>query len=360
MLELKQISKTYEGKPLLTNVSLSVASGETICLLGASGSGKSTLLRIIAGLESPEAGQVCWDGIDLASVPPHARDFGLVFQDYALFPHLSVYDNVAFGLRMKPNTKAQRHKGTKENKNLVSSSLGDFVLNSKSEIEHRVAEVLETVNLRGFESRRVTDLSGGEQQRVALARALAPRPRLLMFDEPLGALDRSLKEELLRELRSILHHTNIPAIYVTHDQEEAYAIADRILLLHEGVILREGTPAEVWADPRSAWAARFLNVGNVVGGKVSKVSGVRCQVETDFGVLKMQCKHGHGVGDRVSLLLRVSDAGTKLKAEAQDVVFNRDQFRVTLRGGLTVNLSTAPKVGAEISVAFAVECLGHA
>jgi ABC-type Fe3+/spermidine/putrescine transport system ATPase subunit len=340
MLELKNISKTYEGKPLLMNVSFSVAPGETICLLGASGSGKSTLLRIIAGLESPETGQVCWDGMDLAPLPPHTRDFGLVFQDYALFPHLNVFDNVAFGLKMRELPKV--------------------------EIETRVHEALEIVNLRGFESRRVTDLSGGEQQRVALARALAPRPRLLMFDEPLGALDRALKDDLLKEIRAILHRTNIPAIYVTHDQEEAYAIADRILLLHEGVILREGAPAEVWADPRSAWVAQFLGVGNVVEGKVvkvskvSKVSGGVCQVETAVGVLKMQCGHGHGVGDRVSLLLRESDAGTKLKAQVEDVVFNRDQFRVTLRGGLTVDLSTAPKFGSEISVTLSVECLGHA
>lgn len=368
MLQLNHISKTYEGKPLLMDVSLTVAPGETICLLGASGSGKSTLLRIIAGLESPDSGQVCWDGADLASTPPHLRDFGLVFQDYALFPHLNVFDNVAFGLRMKTNTKAQRNEATKENKNLVPSSLGDFVLNPKTEIERRVAEVLETVNLRGFESRRVTDLSGGEQQRVALARALAPRPRLLMFDEPLGALDRALKDDLLKEIRAILHHTNIPAIYVTHDQEEAYAIADRILLLHEGVILREGVPADVWADPMSAWVARFLGVGNVVEGDVSKVSGVRpalsevegCQVEIDIGVLKVECTHGHQVGDHVVLLLRQSEDGAKVKARVEDVVFNRDQFRVTLRGGLTVNLSTAPKVGSEVNVKFSVECLGHA
>lgn len=361
MLELIDISKTYDGKPLLTNVSLSVASGETICLLGASGSGKSTLLRIIAGIESPETGLVCWDGADLASTPPHARDFGLVFQDYALFPHLSVFDNVAFGLRMKANTKTQSHEATKENKKFVPSSLGDLVLNSKTDIEYRVAEVLEIVSMRGFESRRVTDLSGGEQQRVALARALAPRPRLLMFDEPLGALDRSLKEELLHELRAILHLTNIPSIYVTHDQEEAYAIADRILLLHEGVILREGSPAEVWNDPGSAWAARFLNAGNVVEGKCH-VSRSIYQVETKVGTFKIHCKHEHIEGDTLSLLLKQTGDGSvaKIKAKVEDVVFNRDQFRVTLRGGLVVELDRAPKVGSEISVAFAVECLGHA
>jgi ABC-type Fe3+/spermidine/putrescine transport system ATPase subunit len=209
----------------------------------------------------------------------------------------------------------------------------------------------------------VAELSGGEQQRVALARALAPRPRLLMLDEPLASLDRALREHLMDELRNILHHTGIPAIYVTHDQQEAYAIADRILLLHDGVILREGTPAEVWADPRSAWVARFLGVGNVVEGvvvKVSKEPGGVCRVETEVGLLKMECAHGHRVGDRVSLLLRESSAGTQVKAEVEDVVFNRDRFRVTLRGGLTIDLPAAPVVDSRISVVFGVECLGHA
>ncbi len=339
MLTLTHISKTYEGKPLLNGVSFTVDAGETVCLLGASGSGKSTLLRIIAGLEPPEAGRVCWDGADLASTPPHARDFGLVFQDYALFPHLTVFDNVAFGLRMR---------------NLP-----------KSEIQKRVAESLETVNLHGFASRRVTDLSGGEQQRVALARALATRPRLLMFDEPLGALDRSLKEELLNELRSILHHTDIPAIYVTHDQEEAFAIADRILLLHEGTILREGTPAQVWDDPQSAWTARFLNVGNVVVGKM-KDERRKMKVNTDFGVFEVQCKHQHVEGEDVAVLLkhlpspRGRGVGGEVRARVEDVLFNREQFKVTLRGGLIVQLTESPKVGSEISVQFRAECLGHA
>jgi ABC-type Fe3+/spermidine/putrescine transport system ATPase subunit len=315
-----------------------VDAGETVCLLGASGSGKSTLLRIIAGLEPLEAGRVLWDGADLAPTPPHARDFGLVFQDYALFPHLTVFDNVAFGLRMR---------------NLP-----------KVEIQNRVAESLETVTMRGFESRRVTELSGGEQQRVALARALAIRPRLLMFDEPLGALDRSLKEDLLNELRSILRHTNIPAIYVTHDQEEAFAIADRVLLLHEGVIVREGSPAQVWNDPQSAWVARFLNMGNVVDGEFrihAKRSEFRIPfVETLFGRFNIHCGHGHAAGDKVALLLKPSASGTRIKVRVEDVLFNREQFKVTLRGGLVVQLDESPKVGSEISVTFRAECLGVA
>jgi spermidine/putrescine transport system ATP-binding protein len=333
MLELENISKTYEGQPLLRGVSFNVDAGETVCLLGASGSGKSTLLRIIAGLEPPETGRVLWDGADLAPTPPHMRDFGLVFQDYALFPHLTVSDNVAFGLRMRNLPKA--------------------------DIQTRVAESLETVTMRGFASRRVTELSGGEQQRVALARALATRPRLLMFDEPLGALDRSLKEDLLNELRAILHHTHVPAIYVTHDQEEAFAIADRILFLHEGTIVRAGTPAQVWNDPQSAWTVRFLNVGNVVVGRI-KDEGGRMKVETEFGIFDIGCGHKHAAGDEIALLLKPSASGTRIKARVEDVLFNREQFKVTLRGGLVVQLDEAPQVGSEISVAFRAECLGHA
>jgi ABC-type Fe3+/spermidine/putrescine transport system ATPase subunit len=234
MLELINITKSYEQKPLLKNISFKVDEGETVCLLGASGSGKSTLLRMIAGLEFPESGQILFNGVDLAPVPTHLRDFGLVFQDYGLFPHLDVYNNVAFGLKIR---------------NV-----------SKEKINLRVTEMLEMINLQGFEKRTVTELSGGEQQRVALARALAVAPRLMMFDEPLGALDRTLKEDQLNELREILDKTKIPAIYVTHDHDEAFEIADRILLLHNGEIIRDGAPEDVWQNPNSVAAAKMLGI----------------------------------------------------------------------------------------------------
>ncbi|MFH1907808.1 MAG: ABC transporter ATP-binding protein, partial [Chloroflexota bacterium] len=262
MLQLLDITKDYENRPLLRGISFTVAANETVCLLGASGSGKSTLLRIIAGLEQAEQGMVYWQGQDLTAVPAHLRNFGLVFQDYALFPHLSVFENVAFGLKM------QNLPGT--------------------EVERRAREAMTQVNLSGFEGRRVTELSGGEQQRVALARALAPRPRLLMFDEPLGALDRALRDRLQDELRGILHATGIPAIYVTHDQEEAFAIADRVLLLNDGEIVRDGSPSEVWNEPRSAWEARFLGLGNVVEGVVRSNAG-KLTVETPAGVFGLGC-----------------------------------------------------------------------
>ena len=333
MLELIDIHKTYENQPLLSGISFSVSAGETVCLLGASGSGKSTLLRIIAGLEQPESGQVLWKGRDLSVVPAHQRNFGMVFQDYALFPHLSVSQNVAFGLKMQ---------------NLP-----------KNEVNLRVAASLGLVNLGGFGHRRVTELSGGEQQRVALARTLAPRPRLVMFDEPLGALDRGLRDRLLAELRGILHAAHVPAIYVTHDQDEAFAIADRILLLHEGQIVRDGSPAEVIEKPGSAWAARFLDLGNVFDG--TSLGGRL--VRTKFGELEIVDETGAGLGESVALLIRPgcvnrSGSGTRLAGRVADVLFQKTGFRVMLENGLFFFLDDAPQVGDEISLRVEVECLG--
>jgi ABC-type Fe3+/spermidine/putrescine transport system ATPase subunit len=339
MLELKNISKTYEGKPLLKDISFTVKAGETVCLLGASGSGKSTLLRIIAGLENPESGRVSFNGNDLASTPPHARDFGLVFQHYELFPHLNVFDNVAFGLKM----------GRRQS--LLPSAQESASYTEK--VKLRVASLLEQVGLTGFEKRKVTELSGGEQQRVALARALAPQPRLLMFDEPLGALDRTLKEDLLNELRDILHQTKIPAIYVTHDQEEAFAIGDRILILHDGIIVREGTPADVWSNPRSAWVARFLGVGNVLDG----VAVAPNKVKTNCGIFHVNCRRKKG--ERVPMLLREADGeeGEELKLKVEDVIFKRELFEVRARGGIVIHMEEKPKIGQIVRVRVKVECL---
>lgn len=334
MLELSHIYKTYAGKPLLTDISFTVRRGETVCLLGASGSGKSTLLRMIAGLETPQAGAILFNGTDLAATPPHLRDFGLVFQDYALFPHLNVNENVAFGLRMRR-------------------------LNPR-EIAERTAAALELVNMKGFGQRRVTDLSGGEQQRVALARALAIRPRLLMFDEPLGALDRSLREDLLDELRRILRRTQIPAIYVTHDQEEAFTIADRLLILHQGLIVREGTPAEVWAQPQSAYVAEFLGVGKVFEGVVGRSENGRWQIQSEFGEFFVGCGHRHEGGEKVHLLARpfkVRDEAHRISGVVADVIFQQDRFKVIFENGLFVYLDQAPEIGAKVSAWVKVECL---
>jgi ABC-type Fe3+/spermidine/putrescine transport system ATPase subunit len=350
MLEVHHLFKTYDNEPLLKDISFKVEKGETVCLLGASGSGKSTLLRIIAGLEGSDSGLISFNGKDLSSTPPHLRDFGLVFQDYALFPHLNVYENVAFGLRMRRLPQ--------------------------NEINERVATSLELVNLSGFEVRQVTDLSGGEQQRVALARALATRPRLLMFDEPLGALDRTLREDLLNELRMILRDTDIPAIYVTHDQEEAFAIADRLLILHQGGIIRQGTPAEVWTKPESAVVAGLLGMGNVFEGEVrGKRKEGEWKVESRFGVFNVGCAHVHQLDERVHLLARPLpvDSRAEWRVDARsarsrsvvdvmtgivtDTVFQQDRFKVMLDNGIYVYLPQPPRIGEKIEVRVEVECL---
>ena len=330
MLEVRHIFKSYERKQILSDISFHVGVGETVCLLGASGSGKSTLLRIIAGLELPDSGSIFFNNQDLTNTSPHLRDFGLVFQDYALFPHLDVYDNIAFGLSMRRTPE--------------------------SEIQERVATTLELVNLTSFEKRYVIDLSGGEQQRVALARALAPRPRLLMFDEPLGALDRTLREDLLNELRMILHQTDIPAIYVTHDQEEAFTIADRLLILQDGAIIRDGAPAEIWANPGSAFVANFLGLGNILEGTITGKS----KVETELGIFSVHCEHKHQKGDRVHLLVRpleVEDGGNTIDGVIKDIIFQQERFKVILENGLYVYFDKPPKAGEKISMKVKVECL---
>jgi len=311
MLAVENIFKTFENQPLLKSLSFTVGPHETVCLLGASGSGKSTLLRIIAGLEQAEAGRVLWQGLDLKAVPVHLRHFGLMFQDYALFPHRTVAENVAFGLRMQ---------------NLP-----------RPEITVRVAEALDQVNLGAFGGRRVTDLSGGEQQRVALARALAPRPRLLMLDEPLGALDRALREQLIEELRRLLHATGIPAIYVTHDQDEAFTVADRLILLHDGQIEQEGTPSAIYLNPASIWVAQFLGISNRIAGVVCSINPLRVQTDAGLFTPGRISAPGLAINSKVILLFHtspgltgVSGAENTLEGTVQDVIFRGDVNRVEL------------------------------
>jgi ABC-type Fe3+/spermidine/putrescine transport system ATPase subunit len=356
-LTLTSITKTYEGQLLLKGISFSLAAGETLCLLGASGSGKSTILRIIAGLESPESGAVRWEGQDLSNVPVHRRNFGLMFQDYALFPHLTVFENVAFGLRMR-NERVARLGDVKDTRvdtgerdtgwQVALKERANRLLGGTSAaLSRQVAESLEMVHLSGFEQRRVTELSGGEQQRVALARALAPRPRLLMLDEPLGALDRALRESLLGELRGILRQTGIPAIYVTHDQEEAFTIADTVILLHDGQIAQTGTPAEVFAKPASSWVARFLRLGNVVEGTVTTAG-----VETSAG--RIQFRSAGKVGEQVTLLLRpqaeLVESDETLAGKVSDVVFRGEQFRVELENGLYFHVTAPVQAGQTVKL----------
>lgn len=243
-LVLENLSKRYGTVDAVTGVSLTLDEGETLALLGPSGCGKSTLLRLIAGLEKADTGQIKLGEQTITYATPQQRGFGMVFQDYALFPHLSVEKNIAFGLAGK----------------------------SRAEKKARVEELLELVGLAGYETRRIHELSGGEQQRVALARALAPSPPILLLDEPLSNLDMTLRENLKRELRFILSRLGIRAIYVTHDQSEAFALANRIAIMRAGKIVQVAPQNELYNAPASAWVANFLGHPNLYGaGQLSDI-----------------------------------------------------------------------------------------
>lgn len=312
MLEIIDVSKQYDGKPLLREINLVVLRGETLALLGASGSGKSTLLRIIAGLEKPESGDVRWDGKSILDIPVHRRKFGLVFQDYALFPHLTVEQNVAFGLSMQKVDPVR--------------------------IQEITNKALEKVKMKSFAQRDVMELSGGEQQRVALARTLASNPRLFMFDEPLAALDRNLRQGLVTDLRDILLEAGTPAIYVTHDQEEAFTLADRLALLVDGKIIQTGTPQQVFQNPSSERAARFLGLSNFIDAKKVSIDH-KTYYRTTPGDFMVHVDDSFPAGLHkadVKLCLRKAEIYTGDKAEnvitavVKDSVFTEDGFRTTL------------------------------
>ena len=252
-LSVRGLAVTYGDLRAVDGVDLEVAAGEVVALLGASGSGKSSLLRAVAGLEDVAAGEVAWDGRSMVRVPVHKRGFGLMFQDGQLFEHRDVGSNIAYGLTGLP--RAQRGE--------------------------RVREMLALVGLPGFERRRVTTLSGGQAQRVALARALAPAPRLLLLDEPLSALDRALREQLATDVRTILRRGGTTALYVTHDQDEAMTVADRVGVMEAGRLLRLDTPQRLWADPASSKVARFL--GFDVVGDLALAPGALRVVEAAAG-----------------------------------------------------------------------------
>jgi ABC-type Fe3+/spermidine/putrescine transport system ATPase subunit len=276
-LTLSQIYKSFGNQVALAGVSFQVARGEIVAVLGPSGCGKSTLLGIIAGLEKPDRGEVCWAGTSLTNLPTHRRGFGLMFQDYALFPHQDVFENIAFGLRM-----------------------ADY---PKDQILKRVEEVLELVGLPGFPERDVNTLSGGETQRIALARSLAPFPHLLMLDEPLGALDRTLREHLMLELGDILRKSQQTAIYVTHDQEEAFAVADRIVLMNAGKVMQTGAPLDIYRHPGSVFAARFLGLNNLLPGTLlSKAEGKF--IQTALGVFPLPASQPIKADGQFLVLLR--------------------------------------------------------
>lgn len=329
-LQIDHLSKTFDHTPALVDVSLTLNEGQILCLLGPSGCGKTTLLRLIAGLEMPDSGRIYFEDRDISSVPPHQRGFGLMFQEFALFPHKNVGQNVAFGLQQWPQAEAVRA---------------------------RIQEMLALVGLAGFERRDVNSLSGGERQRVALARSLAPGPRLLMLDEPLGALDRALRERLMLEIRQILKGLGLTAIYVTHDQTEAFAVADRVVVMNRGRIEQDGPPEQLFYYPATPFVAQFLGFTNLLPG-VCLQEG---QVETALGVWSIPAAKQFAPGTSVTLLVRPEAASLEpsndieLEGELVASLFRGRFYQITLQvedQPLTFEmpLLSLPPAGSEITL----------
>ncbi|GAU70084.1 putative ABC transporter ATP-binding protein [Streptomyces sp. NBRC 110611] len=320
------------GRPALDAVDLDVAAQEIVCVLGPSGSGKSTLLRVVAGLQPADSGRVLLAGRDQTAVPAHRRGVGLMFQDHQLFPQRDVAGNVAFGLRMRRSSRAEQAR--------------------------TVAELLDLVGLPGAQRRAVASLSGGEQQRVALARALAPRPRLLMLDEPLGQLDRGLRERLVVELRRLFRELGTTVLAVTHDQGEAFALADRVVVMKDGRIAQTGTPLEVWQRPATEFVARFLGFDNVVEATVRGEAAA-----TPWGRVPVPA----GTPDGPCRLLvrpagvRLAPAGGGLPATVTARTFRGTHVALLLQPDRGPQLEAAcalrdaPEVGARTGIAFAAQ-----
>ncbi|MFD7663365.1 ABC transporter ATP-binding protein [Streptomyces sp. NPDC059788] len=317
LLRLEDVTVRFrDGQPAaLDAVDLDVAAREIVCVLGPSGSGKSTLLRVVAGLRSADAGRVYLEGRDQSCVPTHRRGVGLMFQDHQLFPQRDVGGNVAFGLRMRGVPRAER--------------------------DRTVAGLLDLVGLPGAQRRAVAALSGGEQQRVALARALAPRPRLLMLDEPLGQLDRGLRERLVVELRRVFGELGTTVLAVTHDQGEAFALADRVVVMQEGRIAQSGTPLEVWQRPATEFVARFLGFDNVVEATVRSESA-----DTPWG--KLPVPEGTADG-RCRLLVRPVGVRITTASEGLPCTVAARTFR-----GTHVALLLQPDAGPQLEAACAL------
>lgn len=305
LIDLVDIRKTYGEDDALKNITLYIRDGEFLTLLGPSGCGKTTMLRLIAGFTMPTEGKILIDGKDVSAVPPFKRRVNTVFQKYALFPHLNVYENIAFGLRIKKV--------------------------SEKEIVRRVGEMLELVNLTGFEKRSIQRLSGGQQQRVAIARALVNHPKILLLDEPLGALDLKLRKEMQTELRKIQQALELTFVYVTHDQEEALTMSDTVVVMNNGHIQQIGSPIDIYNEPVNAFVADFIGESNIVNGCMPQ----DCLVE--FAGKRFECvDKGFGRNEMVDVVIRPEDVKVIPAEQAQltgiveSVVFKGVHYEMTV------------------------------
>ena len=312
LIRLTDCVVAFDEDIVLDKINLSIRDKEFLTLLGPSGCGKTTTLRIIGGFQTPTSGDVLFDGVRINAVPPHKRTINTVFQKYALFPHLNVFENIAFGLRI-PKADAR----------------GNKVKLAEEEIEQRVMEMLEIVNLKGFEKRRVTQLSGGQQQRVAIARALVNRPKVLLLDEPLGALDLKLRKDMQNELKRIQKAMEITFVYVTHDQEEALAMSDTVVVMDAGRIQQIGSPEDIYNEPENAFVADFIGESNIIDG-IMRADGV-----VEIFNRRFQClDSGFEKDEAVDVVIRPEDVDIvpedqgQLKGTVTSVTFKGMQYDI--------------------------------
>lgn len=305
IIELIDINKIFEddGKQVLSNISLSIKEKEFVTFLGPSGCGKTTTLRIIGGFTSHTSGKILFDGNDITNVPPYKRQINTVFQKYALFPHLNIYENIAFGLRIKKL--------------------------DNDTIDKKVKKMLKLVNLEGFENREVQSLSGGQQQRIAIARALVNEPKVLLLDEPLGALDLKLRKEMQYELKTMQQDLGITFIYVTHDQEEALTMSDRIVVMKDGYIQQIGVPEDIYNEPINKFVADFIGESNIMNGVMSE--DYRCRIND----IEFECvDKGFNSNENVDIVIRPEDLiitkedASLIKGLVTDVVFKGVHYEI--------------------------------
>ena len=322
-LELKEIKKSFtEGEAVLDNISLEISKGEFITLLGSSGCGKTTTLRIIAGLEQPDAGSVWLDGREVTGLEPNQRDVNTVFQNYALFPHMNVAENIGYGLKLKKVPK--------------------------SEIRKKVSQMLELVQLEGYEKRKPSELSGGQKQRVAIARALVNNPKVLLLDEPLGALDLQLRRAMQIELKHLQKKLGITFIYITHDQEEAINMSDRIAVMKDGRIEQIGTPDEIYNHPKTSYVATFVGNANILHGAAESIQGENAIVKigNDRVIVKLEtsqqdtgdtrAKQYLAAGEKVTLAVRSENILLQETAVIGDTgTDHRDTVDISVAGGIS-------------------------
>jgi spermidine/putrescine transport system ATP-binding protein len=307
IISLQDIKIAFGNELILKGINLKIKDKEFITLLGPSGCGKTTTLRIIGGFTQPDSGEVLFEGAKINSLPPYKRHVNTVFQRYALFPHLNVFENIAFGLRIAKEPEKQ--------------------------IKQKITEMLALVNLNGFEKRGVNSLSGGQQQRVAIARALVNRPRVLLLDEPLGALDLKLRKEMQIELKNMQKTLGITFIYVTHDQEEALTMSDTVVVMNEGQILQQGTPEDIYNEPKNAFVANFIGESNIIPGIMHS------DYKVEFCGKQFECvDKGFKIDEDIEVVLRpedltiISPENAKLVGEVKSVTFKGVHFEIIVKG----------------------------